>query len=483
MVKPAYMIAIAAVLLAASFAGVVLIDDEADAADAEEAFIITYQGEKGVVTQEVGADGTVTLYGASDVGAILDIADADVYELDGWSTEGDNPVVYEIGAKIKPTADLTLVPVIDVKDDAEVMFFEVGDETFIVKPTGDSPDYTITIPEEVLDAIAALEEEGYIMNGWMLDDTDYVDVSGEYPYQKQATVTADIEQVFDISFVVDGTVTDTQKSTKVTLPTDPVKENYTFVGWAVDGKVITVVKEGEIILPEDYAFTADTTLTAVFEPVNKTVTLMDGVTVIGKVTVLYNEKLVKPDIEDGYYWAVQTKAPAYGEDGTTIVEEAEYSEFDFSTPITGDMTLYAIAGDLPTPDEKVYVTFNIEGKEPYTYIVSDRLTVPSTDREGYNFLGWTIEGQDVAMMSTEKVQSDIRAGVYTEDTTFVAVYEVAEPPAPEGPAFYETNAGMIAIFLVIVVIAAFIYAYMTNTYGLKDKLSFKIVRNGGDKKE
>ena len=157
-----------------------------------------------------------------------------------------------------------------------------------------------------------------------------------------------------------------------------------------------------------------------------------------------------------------------GEDGTVTTVE-EYVEFT-SKSVTADMTLYAIAGEAPVPDEKVYVTFNIEGKDPYTYLVSDRLTVPSTDRVGYNFLGWTIEGQDVAMMSTDKVQSDIRAGVYTEDTTFVAVYEVAEPPAPEVPAFYETTTGQVAIVIVVFALLFFGYAVYSNMGGIKDKL-------------
>ena len=88
-------------------------------------------------------------------------------------------------------------------------------------------------------------------------------------------------------------------------------------------------------------------------------------------------------------------------------------------------------------------------------------------------------------MTTEKVQSDIRTGVYTEDTVFVAVYEIAEPPAPEEPAFYETTTGQVAIVFIVFIVLLFGYGVYSNAFGLKDKLfGYKITKKSKeDKKE
>ena len=138
----------------------------------------------------------------------------------------------------------------------------------------------------------------------------------------------------------------------------------------------------------------------------------------------------------------------------------------FTRPITANVTLYAVAADVPVPDESIYATFNIEGTIYGPYKVTDRFSIPQTDREGYNFLGWTVEGGDGTKLTSAQVQNY----EYTEDVTFVAVYEVAEPPAPEEPAFYETSMGQIAIVIVIFAILAFGYGVYSNAFGLKDKL-------------
>lgn len=475
MVKPTYTIAMAAVLMVAAFAGIAMVDDEADAASGNVMFQV------GSITYTATSDENGSIVLPTPGEGILANESAQYFQ--GWreSTVEDGPV-YSAGSTQTEAIGKTFVA---VYIEYSVSFFENTAQTADAPVKGTAlkldagydasatPGGTIVLPDADDFTTGPAAGEGLQFIGWSINGVFY-EPGATY------TITADAEAIavyndgFKVTFSNDSgvinTITVLGELTASQIPV-PSQTGYAFAGWDIndDGKVdITAAQvsaEGF-----KYTVTADMDFMAVFTANNVTVTLMNGEAVVGKVTVLYNEKLVKPDIEDGYYWAIQTKAPVYGEDGTTIVEPAEHEEFDFSTPITGDMTLYAIAGDLPTPDENVYVTFNIEGKEPYTYIVSDRLTVPSTNREGYNFLGWTIQGQDVAMMSTEKVQSDIRTGVYTEDTTFVAVYEVAEPPAPEEPAFYETTTGQVAIIIVVFVLLLFGYAVYSNMGGLKDKL-------------
>lgn len=487
MMKPTYVIAIAAIILAASFAGIAVMGDDADAAESDEAFIITYQGEIGVLTQTVeNENGTVTLYGDpdsengnADLDKIIGDYDKTVYELTGWTTGGETPVIYNLGATIKPSADVTLYPVIEVKEGAAAMFFVVEDETFIIKETMQDSTGTgkVTLSKDVLDAIEAYKAEGYIFNGWFDGEDKYVvadDQTGTYTAGK--TITADLERVYDVAFYFDETTKLTTLKSSVidvdglseTLPDAPSKANFTFKGWETADGVMVFIYDAlndKYVMKEGFEFTSDINLYASFEANGLVVTFVYGEdkAVFGTVNVNYGGTILAPEPPEGYKgW-----------------------DFDFSTPITSNITIEAVASDAPVIDEAVNVTFKIEGKDPYTYPVSDRLQVPSTVREGYSFLGWTIEGTDAAMMTTEKVQSDIRTGVYTEDTVFVAVYEIAEPPAPEEPAFYETTTGQVAIVFIVFIVLLFGYGVYSNAFGLKDKLfGYKITKKSKeDKKE
>lgn len=82
-------IAMAAIMLAAVFAGVALVADDADAADS---YTITYEGENGIITQPVTGT-TATLKSTEEVKNILNF-NKDMYKLVGWKTAGDVPQVY-----------------------------------------------------------------------------------------------------------------------------------------------------------------------------------------------------------------------------------------------------------------------------------------------------------------------------------------------------------------------------------------------------
>ena len=496
MVKPTYTIAMAAVLMVAAFAGIALVSDDAYAEEpVEETPVeetpVEVTPVKGTVIYAVGGaqlpvkangDGTAVLYGPEDVASFYTPAADESFKY--WK-DNNSETIYQFGATITvPDGGLVLVPGV-VK--ITTATFVSGDATLTIEPGK-------LVENEIKNKIVEMQTaaEGFKFLGWTSSadkNTDSADVKyyiydaasdkfvsydeAKDPYTVGAgvTMTAQFQELYVISWVVDNTIYKGDVS-DIKMPTAPTMPNHTFLGWAdASGKVVIEPDAtAEEISKVIEALTGDTTFTAKFEADRYTISLLVGDKIYGTATATFGVDFVMPALpDDSYaYWATKVVKEVTGEDGTVTTVE-EYVEFT-SKSVTADMTLYAIAGEAPVPDEKVYVTFNIEGKDPYTYLVSDRLTVPSTDRVGYNFLGWTIEGQDVAMMSTDKVQSDIRAGVYTEDTTFVAVYEVAEPPAPEVPAFYETTTGQVAIVIVVFALLFFGYAVYSNMGGIKDKL-------------
>ena len=488
MVKPAYMIAIAAVLLAASFAGVVLIDDEADAAEATS---FQFADEEGNVRIVEAVDGKLT----------IPTPDALGFEVEGfenWTvTKDTTTAIFTAGSVISVSTLNTyadedgVVKFIANCPEPTTIEFNVDGQIYAVDPE----DAASALPKEVTDAIDAKVKAGFEFVAWTVSGvTDPIKVDAEatdYGFSvldgnltAGKTIKAEFNEIFAIKWVVDET-TYVGNVKNIAQPADPEKDNYTFIGWAgADGKI--AIKPGETL--EDVSgIKADTTYTAQFQADMKYVTLMVGGVQYGEVIeVSYGKAINSVALPEGYaYWAVMTKAPVYAEDGVTIVTPAEYAKYDFSKEVTADFILYAIEAEpAPViPDEGYDVAFvkMIDGETIAinTITITEQnptVTIPTGDAiavDGKEFIGWFVGTQQV-----NPATYDI-----TEDVTFVAMYRDAPEPVPEEPAFYETNAGMIAIFLVIVVIAAFIYAYMTNAYGLKDKLSFKIVRNGGDKKE
>lgn len=471
MVKPTYMIAIAAIFLAASFAGVAMFDDEADAVDvtAQEGTVIYAVGDAQLPVK-ANEDGTVVLYGPEDVADFYTPAAGEVFKY--WK-DNNSQAVYQFGATIVvPTGGLVLVPGTETITTATFIAGE-AELTIDSAKLSDSKDKLVEMQTA---------EEGYKFLGWT-SSTDKGETPVYYIFDAESnkfvsydadkteftvdagtTMTAQFQKLHSITWVVDQTkyVGNVEEPKQ---PTDPDKPNYAFLGWA-DAEGNIIVKPGDKI--DTSKITDDIVLTADFDPNTMYITLMvNGVQQGDRVEVSYGNACPLLAVPDGYaYWAVQTKAPVYAEDGVTILEPAEYAEYDFSKAVISDFILYAIAGEAPEPDESIYATFNIEGTIYGPYKVTDRFSIPQTDREGYNFLGWTVEGGDGTKLTSAQVQNY----QYTEDVTFVAVYEVAEPPAPEEPAFYETTTGQIAIIIVIFAILALGYGIYSNAFGLKDKL-------------
>ena len=176
------------------------------------------------------------------------------------------------------------------------------------------PDGTATAP-------TAPTKEGYIVE-WQLDGNKY-DFSKKV--EKDITLVAVWKQSYTVTFDAKGgkPTPDAQKVVKdgtATAPTDPTKKGYTFVEWQLDGA--------------KYDFgtpvTKDITLVAVWKQ-NYTVTFDAK----GGTPTPDAQKVVK----DGT--ATAPTAPA--KKGYTFVEwQLDGAKYDFSKPVTKDITLVAV---------------------------------------------------------------------------------------------------------------------------------------------
>ena len=472
--KSSMIMTVAAVLFVAAFAGIVMSDD-VDAVDGEYTITYSVDGSSVIRTTENGAFSPLD---EEALGAVYTVPKG--YELTGWQ-DATTGAIYTIGAdnRYTLTSDITVVPYLTLAEGKYEITFVVGEESYktTTANTIEGDETHIAIPDGALAAIKAITDGGDKFEGWLTagaaDPVSFEDnkilVSD---VTKSIVYTADITAVYDVYWVVDGTIVAHGTSENVidkeeapsTLnkPIDPVKEHYSFDGW-YDAQGVKFSNE--------YEFIADTTFTASFEPTQLTVTLIMGDETVTQIAA-YGEVYKMPALDSGYaHWATKVVKEVTGEDGTVTTVE-EYVKFDFSKALTEDVTLYAIAEE-EVPDESIYATFNIEGTIYGPYKVSDRFSIPQTDREGYDFLGWTVQGGDGTLLTSAQVQGY----QYTEDVTFIANYVAVEPPTPEEPAFYETTTGQAAIVLIVFVIVLFVAAVYMNIGGLREKLfGWKITR-------
>ena len=263
--------------------------------------------------------------------------------------------------------------------------------------------------------------DGYTFDGWLLDGQPYdfsTPVTGDLTltaaWTKLHTVTFDygIEGMTGSQQIADGGT--------LTEPYVPERDGYTFTGWLLDGR------------PFDFStpVTGDMTLTAGWQeneppaPVTHTVTFDSaGGSPVEPQTVADGAAAIDPGVpsRDGY------KFTGWLLDG---------EPFDFSTPITGDITLVAGWEESEEPAPVLHtVTFDDGTGNTVTVNVQEGETVQepaAPERDGYEFTGWLLNGEPY----------DFSTPV-TGDITLVAGWEQAEEPDPATTftVSFRTNGG------------------------------------------
>ena len=230
--------------------------------------------------------------------------------------------------------------------------------------------------------------------GYEIDSIEVTDGSGEKIELSNAafrmpasdvTVTATFKKaavIYTVKFETNGGMPEPaeqkiEEGKKADKPADPAKEGYKFVDWYT---------EAECINRFDFAtpISQNITLYARYVPVETqtyTVTFdSNGGTEVPPQTVLEGEKAIKPadpttlsDEFDGWY-----------------IDKNFDKEFDFNTPISGDITLYAKW----VPWQHFKVTFDLRGHGAQLKVqkvgVGEKAKKPNPDpaADGWKFEGW-----------------------------------------------------------------------------------------------
>ena len=302
----------------------------------------------------------------------------------GWATTPDGEVVYQNGHVVtnltaEPNGVVNLYAVWE--QDAYTVTLDVeGQKTTLTV----AANAAVIFPNEP-------SKTGFDFVGWYYaDGTKYTD----QPITKNITLTARFEiKKFTVTFLVDGHEYTTQRvqiDTAATLPEEPTKGGYGFIGWYF---------MEDLTQYTDQPITADTVLIAQFEKKHTVTLIVDGA-VYTILTVIDNTPAIiadEPTKEDYIF------AGWYLPDGTYYVNQ----------PITEDTTLTAKFETkgrtvICIVDGEVYATLNVP--------TSQSAALPTNPtKEGFTFAGWYLS--DGTRYTDQPV---------TEDLTLTAQFEVKQ---------------------------------------------------------
>ena len=241
----------------------------------------------------------------------------------------------------------------------------------------------LVVDGELAEEPDAPEKDGFDFQGWLLDGVYF---SFDTPIVSNITLTAKFTssvdpETFTVTFnyndggATENKTVDVVEGKKVEEPKTPVREGYKFLGWFLNDR------EYDFNMP----VSGNITLVAKWEeiPVFYTVTFVYGSDDTEEVEVEKGKLVNKPADPDkeGFIFLGWF-------DGFNI--------FDFKTPITKNITLTA---RWKNEDKTIIYTVTFDYNDTVTY--DDKVEVEEGDtveepetptREGYNFLGWFVDG-------------------------------------------------------------------------------------------
>ena len=213
-----------------------------------------------------------------------------------------------------------------------------------------------------------------------------------------------------------------EKGRTVNIP-DPEVEGMYFAGWYFD-------REFKKPFNKYQPITEDIALYAKFVPLSEMHTAK-----------VYIEDDSTPSstvlIQDGYYWHI-TNNPSV--EGKTFFgwycEPERINRFDFSQPITEDVSIYAKFVD---NDDLCYVSVCIEGDTPISTGYVEKGTTysrPDPSMEGKTFFGWYCEPERINKFDfTQPITEDVTIYakfVADEDICYVNIYLDGDMPIASG---------------------------------------------------
>lgn len=311
---------------------------------------------------------------------------------------------------------------------------------------------------------------GYDFVGWFYDSGLTQSLDETTPVLRNITLYAKWQvQTYEVSYEVEGVVSnlpDITYGTLITLPDEPQKQGYHFLGWYLGdelfdedtiiesdillvahfeideytitfdlgdgttetvklnygeeltdipssvltpeaGKIIVWKYYNDSILGEIASFaniTSDISVKSVYIDVYLDITFDDGQGNLTTVSVKYGDSITKPEVDPS--------KEHYSFDGWVDADDLQY---DFSSPVTEDLTITASYSLL-----KFMVTFfdedgQIIGEPQYIEYGSDATAPSYTAPLGYQFIGWSSDFTNVT--------EDLLVNVELQGDSFSIVFE------------------------------------------------------------
>lgn len=224
-----------------------------------------------------------------------------------------------------------------------------------------------------------------------------------------------IKITFDYNYegAPEAHVLELNKGDDIEAPADPTRDGYAFEGWFTD-KAAT--KEADF----GYGASEDATYYAGWTKTAATVTFNAGYTggTATTASVKIGETATQPNDpeRDGYLFT------------GWFTNEACTAQYDFSTTVNADLTLYAGWEEDSGDTVKVTFSYNYEGAQDYysTRIKTGRRVAQpaNPERENYAFLGWYTDAACTTEFSfTSNVSENITIYAYwLKEWTFEAEY-------------------------------------------------------------
>jgi len=318
----------------------------------EPIYTITFDPDGGVFTTDTGTTTSVSLIveDGKSLGILPTAPTKAHYNFEGWYTDRNGGGQKFTGSTIVQEnltvyANWTNVPVYTVTFDPDGGFPAPADET--VESGG-----TVSLPTEPLNS-------GYYFGGWWTEKngdgnefltstpiTSNITLYAKWNAQQTFTVTFDGEggePEIEILHVISG-------ASLGTLSIQPSREGYDFAGWYTE-------PDGGVLFDPYTVITENTTVYAHWTQALFTVTFVwnDGSSRTDTREVLFDKSLgdSMPDIPisqvEGYtflQWDTNQDYDPYtdakGNPSTTPIKDTSSNAFDKTTPVTADITIYAI---------------------------------------------------------------------------------------------------------------------------------------------
>jgi uncharacterized repeat protein (TIGR02543 family) len=329
----------------------------------------------------------------------------DGYDFGGWYTDAECTQKYDFNTPV--TSDFTLYAKWAIH--YYIVTFDDGIDGTTNATASIPYEYKVSEP-------TAPTRDGYDFGGWYTDET-CTDPSYNFNKGVKADFTLHAKWVIQkrtVTFsdgVNDPTSETVDYDTTVAEPSAPTRDGYDFGGWYTDA---------ECTQAYDFAkpVTDDLTLHAKWSRHNYVVTFDDGIasTVDATASVPYEDKLSEP-----------TAPTCVGYDfGGWYTDEGCAQAYDFDTPVTADLTLYA-----KWVIQQRTVSFSDGDPASETVDYGGTVTKPDDPtRDGYVFGGWYTD--------TECTQAYDFDTLVTADITLYAKWTKSEPRSIVTPTTPDT---------------------------------------------